>query len=152
MLCSKKKDNVLNEIILKFSHYYEGKVIFFVESMNSLYPEYLEKAFQLGLHPDSGTSFLCLVHEYPDLIKLGIKYGADLEKTNWENEVALGYAVHGGNFESVKVLIEAGANVNAIEGKEYKCTPLDCASEYPEIKKYLITHGAKTYEELRVKK
>ena len=144
----RKKDSVLREIILKFPQYQEGKGYSFLNRIANNYPEFLEAVFQLGLHPDKEGSFLCLVFESPELIKLGIKYGADLERTNWDNEVALGYATHYGCFESVKVLVEAGANVNAIEGKEHNCTPLDCAWEYPEIQEYLIEHGAKKYEEL----
>lgn len=145
----RKKDRVLKEIILKFPEYHSNKSNNFVESINCRYPEFLEEAFKLGLHPDSGTSFLCLVFEYPELLKLGIKYGADLDKASWDNEVALGFASNWGNFESVKILVEAGANINAIEGAEHKYSPLDCARNHPEIEEYLISHGAKSYEELK---
>ncbi len=144
----RKKDRVLKEIILKFPQYHEGRDLSFSCWLYNVYPEFLETAFQLGLHPDSGTSFLCLVHDSPSLVQLGIQYGANLEKVNSENEVALGFATDNGNFDSVKVLVEAGANVNAIEGTEHKYTPLDCAHRYPEIKEYLRKHGAKSYEEL----
>jgi len=144
----RKKDSVLEEIILKFPQYHEGKGTCFSCWLFNYYREYLEKAFQLGLHPDSGTSFLCLVHDHPEIVKLGIKYGADLEKTNWDNEVPLGYATAWGNFESVRILVEAGANVNAIEGIDVKTTPLDCSWDKPEIKEYLRQHGAKYYKEL----
>ena len=114
-------------------------------------PKLLEEAFQNGLHPDRGTCFLSLVHESPTYTKLGLKYGADPEKTDSQGEKALGFATHHSQIEVVKILIESGVDVNSIE--HYSCgekaTALDCANHNKEIFSYLKSIGALTYQELK---
>jgi ankyrin repeat protein len=56
----------------------------------------------------------------------------------------LHYAVKNNHDQVVRILLENGANVNAI-AYEYRKRPLDVASN-DEIKALLIAHGAKEDE------
>jgi ankyrin repeat protein len=85
-------------------------------------------------------------------VLLALRYGADLERRNNVGELALAYACSWGQLEVVQLLVEAGAQVNAIEEDPesgYRCTALDCcAFRHPEIARFLRSRGAKHLEEL----
>jgi len=80
-----------------------------------------------------------------------LQYGADIERGNNERETALGYAASWASLEVVRVLVEAGAEVNAVEGtkEDQYSTALDAAYKRPEIADYLRQHGAKKWSELQ---
>ena len=126
-------------------------------------PALFETAFVAGLSPDSGppaprqTLLQRAVCESDlGLIRLCLRHGADVERRNCENETALGYAASWASLDVVQLLVEAGAEVNAIEGTQEGCysTALDStcstdpAYDRPEIRDYLREHGAKRYNEL----
>lgn len=118
-------------------------------------PQLLEPAFRAGLSPDSATvtPFVqhCAANGLVRELKLAIQYGANLEVRNEEGETALGFACGWDQFEAVKILVEAGADINALEGPyddEHWCSPLDTANGKPEIFEYLKSRGAKTTDEI----
>jgi hypothetical protein len=129
-----------------------------LEMIDHYSPHLLEVAFQAGLHPNAhpgGRPQTLLQHAvangHLERVRLLIRYGVDLETRNDWGEVALGYACSWGQLEAAKVLVEAGADVNAIEHnpeRGYRYTPLDCAQRYPWIADYLRKHGAKLLSEL----
>jgi len=89
------------------------------------------------------------------LVRLCLRYGADVDLRNCEGETALGFAAAYNEFEVVRVLVEeGGADVNALEGRpgEYPSTALDAAGMdspgYERIHAYLKEHGAKRAREL----
>jgi ankyrin repeat protein len=66
-------------------------------------------------------------------------------------ELALAYAFSKGQLEAVQILVEAGAQVNAVEENPetgYRNTTLDCTSQYPEIAQFLRSRGALHLHEL----
>lgn len=122
-------------------------------------PRWLVSVFKAGLHPDAGggsTAETFLQHAAANgdvqSVLLAIRYGANLERRNNSGETALGYACAWGQSEIVRLLAEAGADVNAIEADPdtgYRCTALDCA-RIPAIIECLRAHGAKRLEELEL--
>jgi uncharacterized protein len=144
-------------------HAFQGEdgTLLFVIEYNC--PELFEAAFSAGLSPDSETPApletllqRAVCDNHADLVKLCLRYGADVERRNHDGETALGYAASCGSLEMVRLLVEAGADVNAIEGAQEGCysTALDstCSSnpdyDRPEVRNYLRDHGAKRYSEL----
>ena len=123
-------------------------------------PQLLEAAFAAGLSPDAGPRFSacdtylqrCAWEGDREGVRLAIRFGADLERRNEANETALGYACAWGHLDVVKILVEAGADVNAVELPpdipERGFTALDSCWQKPEIVDYLRAHGAKHYAEL----
>jgi ankyrin repeat protein len=79
-----------------------------------------------------------------------LHYGADIERRNNEAETALGCAASWASLEIVRMLVEAGADVNAVEGtrENQHSTALDAAYNRPEIAEFLREHGAKRWSEL----
>jgi ankyrin repeat protein len=118
---------------------------------------WLKPAFKAGLHPDAdddspAQTYLQQAAASGDLkaLRLAIHYGADLERRNDWGETALAYACSWDQLEVVRTLVEAGADVNAIEHDPesgYRCTALDCARNLA-IQEYLRSHGAKLLAEL----
>jgi hypothetical protein len=142
-------------------HSYEGEDGCLLDIIEYHCPELFESAFVAGLHPDAKTSRGILLHGAAcesdlELLRLCLRHGADIERRNDEGETALGFAVSWGSLETVRLLVEAGADVNAIEGlpEGYLSTALDSAcSDNPEydrreIRAYLREHGARRYREL----
>lgn len=126
-------------------------------------PEFFATAFAAGLSPDSGSSVphqtllqLAVCDSDLELIQLCLHHGAKVERRNCEGETALGYAASWGSLDIVRLLVEAGADVNAIEGRQEGCysTALDStcsinpACDRPDIRDYLRKQGAKRYSEL----
>jgi hypothetical protein len=119
----------------------------------------LEAAFEAGLSPDADyapvnlQTFFQTAAADGDVatVALCIKYGVDLERRNSHGETALGYACGWGQLPVVKLLVEAGANVNAVEhDQEDDCrnTALDCCTRHPDIETFLRSVGAKRFHEL----
>jgi hypothetical protein len=104
-----------------------------------------------GLHPDVGAlsqgqtwlQYAASVNR-TDWIQLLLQYGANVDQPNMVGETALGYAVTYGNMEAVRSLVDAGANVNYVEGSPEGIpgTILDNAQEARLID-YLRRKGAK---------
>jgi ankyrin repeat protein len=137
---------------------YEGDAGSLVDVLDREAPELLEAAFEAGLSPDAGMEAPCqtfLQHAVAEgeieKVRLALRYGANPERRNNMDEVALGYACSWGQLEVAKLLVEAGADVNAIEETPdtgYRNTPLDCTRNYPEIAAYLRSKGAKRLHEI----
>jgi hypothetical protein len=119
----------------------------------------LEAAFAAGLSPDAGQHAgdlqTFLQHAAADgdvaTVALCIKYGADLEKRGARGETALGYAASWGHLPVVRLLVDAGVDVNALEHDQeddLRNTALDCCSAHPEIASFLRSVGAKHAAEL----
>jgi len=96
-----------------------------------------------------------ILHELNDseAIKILIAHGIDLESTNSRGKTALhaindySYCNENKLFRKAKILIENGANVNAIDDNDY--TPLDSSQKHKRIADLLRKHGGKTGEELK---
>jgi hypothetical protein len=133
---------------------HEGGLVWF---LGSNAPELLEAAFKAGLSPDSGD-ILPFLHRATaegnrEWVQLALQYGADLEKRNSDGETALGYAVAYMHLDILRMLLDAGADVNGIETPEdgSRNTPLDLCGERPEkreLAELLRSVGGKTYSEL----
>jgi ankyrin repeat protein len=139
-------------------HRFEGHSGTLAEIIDREAPEFLEAAFAAGLSPDAETEPTCqtLLQKAAcegdlERMRMLLRYGADPQKRNHVGELALGYACSWGQLEAVKLLVEAGAEVNAVEEDPttgYRNTPLDCAHRTPEIVEYLRSRGAMHLEEL----
>lgn len=139
-------------------HDYEGRAGNLLRILDREAPELLERAFEAGLSPDSGEerpgiTFLqsAACRGDIELILMALRYGADLERPNHVGELALAYASSWGQQEAVKILVDAGAQVNAVEENPetgYRNTALDCTSQYPEIAQFLRSRGALHLDEL----
>ena len=138
-------------------HHYVGDDGSLLDVIGYNCPELFEASFEAGLHPDSGPqepsqTFLQHVAAESDveLVRLALRYGAVVERRNCAGETALGYAASWGSLEVVRALVEAGVDVNAVEGKHegQLSTALDSAFRRPEIRRYLVEHGAKSFAEL----
>lgn len=119
----------------------------------------LEAAFAAGLSPDAGqdgtrmeTFFQHAAAEGDvDTVALCIRYGADLAQRNARGETALGYACSWGHLAVVRLLVDAGVDVNAVEHDpedEFRNTALDCCSQQPEIAAFLRSVGARRLSEM----
>lgn len=123
-------------------------------------PELLPAALAAGLSSDAGDEPECqtLLQKAAcegdlETLRLALRYGADPERRNRYGEIALAHACTWGEPEAVRLLVEAGANVNAVEEDPetgYRNTALDCSIGHPEIAAYLRRHGAKHLRELDV--
>lgn len=140
-------------------HDFDGRAGSLLDILDRAAPELIETAFAAGLSPDSGEeephiTFLQAAACEGDLdrILLALRYGANLERCNHVGELALAYACSWGQLEAVQLLVEAGAEVNAVEEDPetgYRCTALDCcAHRHPEIAQFLRSRGAKQLHEL----
>jgi hypothetical protein len=139
-------------------HSYEGEAGSLVEILAQEVPELLERAFAAGLSPDAGPerpvqTFLqhAVARGNLEHVRMALRFGADPEKRNDWGEIALGYACSWGRLEAVRLLVEAGADVNALEERPEtgrRATPLDAADQYPEIAAYLRARGARHSREL----
>ena len=107
-------------------------------------PQLFEIAFVAGLSPDSTTVItLPLLHKAAAdnnaaLVALALRYGADIERRSDEGESALGFAVSWASLDLIRVLVEAGADVNGVEESPdgFRTLPLNGCTQ-PEIEAYL---------------
>ena len=78
-----------------------------------------------------------------EMVELLLDHGADPNLTNWLGVSYLHLLASKGNTELAKVMIDYGANVNAID-EEYCTTPLGWAAKYgqEEMISFLLTRGA----------
>lgn len=138
-------------------HDYEGDDGSLLDVLRYNCREHIEAAFQAGLSPDCGAkeqheTFLQHVaaNDKAELVRLALRYGADIERRNIEKETALGYAAAWASLDVVRILVEAGADLNAVEGtqEDQYSTALDAAYNRPEIADYLRRHGAKKWSDL----
>jgi hypothetical protein len=137
---------------------HEGDAGSLVDILDGEAPELLDTAFDAGLHPDAGMESPCqtflqhaVAEEEIEKVRLALRYGANPDRRNDWGEVALGYACSWGQLEAAKLLVEAGADVNAIEERAEtgdRRTPLDSTRNYPEIAEYLRSKGAKHLHEI----
>ena len=82
----------------------------------------------------------------PDVIKLLIKAGADINKVSANNSALLN-AIRSGRLDKVKFVVELGADVNKKAVYQNKIVlPLTLALNLsrPEIVQYLLQHGARS--------
>lgn len=87
----------------------------------------------------------CFVGSYEFVKTIISRYSdnIDIEGTQCERTTALGLAVMNGNFDIIKLLVEAGANVNAIDEHGIRIMDL---SPSADITAYLKDNGAKESE------
>ena len=83
--------------------------------------------------------------------RLLLKYGADPNALNDENENPLGFAVTWKQTELIEILVDAGADVNNMDDSGPNMTQLDLAecSGWQDVCATLRSLGAKRYNELR---
>ena len=77
-------------------HSFEGDDGSLLDILRHNCPEHIEPAFQAGLHPDCGAkeeheTFLqqAAANDNAGLVRLALRYGADIERRNIEGETAL---------------------------------------------------------------
>ena len=147
-------------------HRHEGDEGSLIDFIRYSFPEFFERAFASGFHPDSGPPNphqtllqMAVCDGNIDLVRLCLLHGANVERRNGDGETALGYAAAWASVEIVEILLKGGADVNAIEGTAETgfSTALDAACstnpEYNrlEIRECLQKHGGKAYAELMPK-
>jgi len=81
-----------------------------------------------------------------ETVKILLKYGANINSRDMYGVTPLYKACHKDNLRVIKILVENGAEINALI-YDKSGTPLDMARD-PEVIKYLREHGAKTAKEL----
>ncbi|GAB4289945.1 MAG: hypothetical protein Kow0068_15440 [Marinilabiliales bacterium] len=88
---------------------------------------------------------IALNYKHYDIAKYLLKNGADVNIPDITGMTALAWAAKNGNLDEVKFLVENGADVNSKNVNAR--TILDITVDY-EVKKYLISKGAKTGKQL----
>lgn len=99
----------------------------------------------------NGLTALILTNSAPVAVAL-IKAGADVNaKRANDGSTALIFAAFDGNFAKIKVLVESGADVNAVTGQGYRPIFFPCMEWYPpkysdatalEVVTFLVDHKA----------
>ena len=81
---------------------------------------------------------------HPEVVKLLVEGGADLEGRDGKDNTPLLVACSSGMLGVVRTLVECGADVDVMAGDTYARTPLylACKGNYPEMVKVLIEGGA----------
>lgn len=78
-----------------------------------------------------------------DILKILLEHGADANWSNPEGETPLMNAARGGHLAAAKLLLQHGAQVNAIEGWGGQSALMWAAAQsQPEMMNLLISHGA----------
>ena len=111
--------------------------------------EVMKKLLEFGIDPntsknESGNPILISVAdgERPDILALLLKAGAKVNIRGKNNTTPLMDALYKKKFKNVKLLVEAGADVNAKVGK-YRVWDYVKHANVPEITEYMKAHGAK---------
>ena len=89
------------------------------------------------------TALMWAAHEgYPDIVRLLIEHGAEIDKRKVTSETALCFAAQQGWIEAIKVLVQHGADVN-ISGWQ-GASALEAARKkgHQEVEDYLRQAGA----------
>ena len=97
---------------------------------------------KMNLVDKEGNTALHHIAEFEgkaDIIQLLISHGADVHSLNKEKQTALAIASENDNLENVKALLNAGSDVNAVDGKGQTAWEL---TDSKEIKTLLETYGA----------
>ena len=96
-------------------------------------------------HPWYASNYMDYACRYAgkEMVELLLDHGADPNLTNWLGVSYLHLLASKGNTELAKVMIDYGANVNAID-EEYCTTPLGWAAKYgqEEMISFLLKRGA----------
>jgi ankyrin repeat protein len=105
-------------------------------------------AFLTACGPVTPVPPLCSAARAGDTAHLAelLKTGSDVdERGGVNNWTALMHAVHKNQIQAVRILIDAGADVNATAGTRGKATALQLAEteNMPDIATLLRAHGAK---------
>ncbi|MEP2773520.1 MAG: ankyrin repeat domain-containing protein [Fulvivirga sp.] len=114
---------------------------------NDLYQaeKLLEKIDQSGLVDELGSPMINLAIEkgYTDMVQLMVRKGANVDQLNRVGQAPLAIAARFGRVEIVKMLIDAGADVNHTDN-HYRLTPLIGAAVNGNVAigKVLIDEGA----------
>lgn len=82
---------------------------------------------------------LMLAAPYPNIVKLLIDAGADVNAKNNFGKTPLMYAIQERNTQSVALLLDAGANANAETLEDISCTALKAGKRTPLM--YAAWHG-----------
>ena len=133
-------DSVFNELLKQNIPYdvkYDGE--WAVDSTNE---KHAIKLIQMGAKVSSGTLYQAIKWRNHTLVKELLKKG--IEQSCQETTSPLALAIESGDLESVRYLLEAGADVNQkITGDDGDKAPLHIAAENPsvDILRYLIKQG-----------
>lgn len=89
------------------------------------------------------TALMWAAHEgYPDIVRLLIEHGAEIDKRKATNETALWFAAQKGHLEAVKVLVQHGADINIIGWEDGSALDIARKNGHLEIADYLRQAGA----------
>ncbi|KAI0547888.1 ankyrin repeat-containing domain protein [Xylaria curta] len=105
----------------------------------------LEKKVSVAALDAEGNSALWqAARESPGVVRLLLEHGAEVDQPNMKGVTALSRAVLHGNKENVLLLIEAGANVEAVDGDGFTILHEAVTSLFgsTDIVDLLLSHGA----------
>jgi len=115
-------------------HPFEGDDGSLLDVIRDNCPEFFDAAFVAGLSPDSGPPAphqtllqRAVCDSDLELVSWCLRHRTDVERRNCEGETTLHCAASWGSLDTVRLLVEAGADVDAIEGTQEGCysTALD---------------------------
>lgn len=114
----------------------------------SHYPDFISMLMEAGCDPNCTDRFgrtpltLMANSRNTNMVKLLIQHGADVNKKDFSNTVALLKSVRLGDIETAAVLLEAGADPNFCSQFENKSLITQaCSNGYTDIVRLLIKHG-----------
>ena len=89
------------------------------------------------------TALMWAAHEgHPDIVRLLIEHGAEINKRKATSETALWFAAQKGQLEAMKVLVQHGADVNIIDREDGSALDIARNNGHLEIVDYLRQAGA----------
>ncbi|WP_421854165.1 ankyrin repeat domain-containing protein [Marinomonas sp.] len=91
----------------------------------------------------SSTLHLALTNDQPDVAKILIKHGVNLDLQDKYGEVALMYAIKKGFFDVVDLLLNKGANINLVANNGETSLSYAIAHQNYDVARRLIDMGAK---------
>jgi ankyrin repeat protein len=88
-------------------------------------------------------AFAARVTNMKEIVKLLVKYGADINAKGYYGRTALHYTAKNGDLRQASFLLENGADLN-LRGDVFGFSPLFCAvnSQKPQMVEFLLAHGA----------